>query len=94
MNDFSFDAWVRDLETVTDSLELEKFALIGVGQGGAVSIAYAARHPDRVSKLILYVAYAKGWKKRNLPREELDEMGARITLMKKGGEGTTRQLVC
>ena len=84
VNDFSFDAWVRDLETITDSLGLEKFALLGVGQGGAVTIAYAVRHPERVSRLILYGAYARGWKRRNLPREELEEMQARITLMKKG----------
>src|SRR5713226_7943799 len=84
VNDFSFEAWVCDLETVTDSLGLEKFVLLGVAQGGAVSIAYTVRHPGRVSKLILYGAYAKGWNRRNLPPEELQEMDARLTLMRKG----------
>jgi len=84
VNDFSFNAWVRDLETVTDSVGLEKFALLGIGQGAAVSIAYAIRHPERVSRLILYGGYAKGWNRRSLPREELEEMEARVTLMKKG----------
>jgi len=41
-----------------------KFDLLGVSQGGAVSITYAARHPDRVRHLILYGAYARGWGKR------------------------------
>jgi class 3 adenylate cyclase/TolB-like protein/pimeloyl-ACP methyl ester carboxylesterase/Tfp pilus assembly protein PilF len=59
--DFSFDAWVTDLETVVDSLALEKFDLLGVSQGGSVAIAYAAKHPDRVKHLILYGAYARGW---------------------------------
>ena len=46
--EFSFDAWVADLEAVVDAAGLDRFALLGVSQGGAVSIAYAARHPERV----------------------------------------------
>ena len=84
VRDFSFDAWVRDLETVTNSLGLERFTLLGVGQAGAVSIAYTVRHPERVSKLILYGAYAKGWNRRNMSSEELQEMEARRTLMRRG----------
>ena len=84
VNDLSFEAWVRDLETVIDSLGFEKVALLGVSQGGAVSIAYTARHPERVSRLILYGAYARGWRKRNSPAEELEAVDARITLMKTG----------
>src|SRR5215831_14677398 len=45
VNDISFEAWVRDMETVVDAAGLEKFALVGASQGGAVSIAYAIRHP-------------------------------------------------
>lgn len=58
--DFSFDAWVTDLETVVEALGLERFPLLGVSQGGAVAVAYAARHPERVSKLVLCSAYARG----------------------------------
>src|SRR5262245_56902309 len=47
--DFSLDAFVRDLEAVVDTLGLERFALIGSSKGGPTSIAYAARHPERVS---------------------------------------------
>ena len=61
---FSFQAWVRDLETVVDSLSLDRFVLLGVSQGGPVAIAYTARHPERVSRLVLYGAYAHGWAKR------------------------------
>ena len=53
--DFSFDAWVDDLELVVDSLGVDRFPLLGVSQGGAVAIAYAVRHPERVEKLILPV---------------------------------------
>lgn len=82
VKDFSFDAWVRDLETVVDSIGLDKFDLLGVSQGGAVGIAYAARHPERVNHLILYGAYPRGWAKRNSSPEELEEANARMTLMR------------
>jgi len=56
----SFEAAISDLETVVDALGLKRFALLGISQGGAVSIAYAARHPDRVSRLVLAGGYARG----------------------------------
>ena len=58
--DFSFDAWVDDLELVVDAAGVDRFPLLGVSQGGAVAIAYAVRHPERVSHLILTGAYARG----------------------------------
>jgi pimeloyl-ACP methyl ester carboxylesterase/DNA-binding winged helix-turn-helix (wHTH) protein len=58
--EFTFDDWVADLESVVEALGLERFPLLGVSQGGAVAVAYAARHPERVSKLVLCGAYARG----------------------------------
>ena len=58
--EFSFDAWVADLEAVVDAAGLDRFALLGVSQGGAVSIAYTARHPERVSHLVLVNSYLRG----------------------------------
>jgi pimeloyl-ACP methyl ester carboxylesterase/DNA-binding winged helix-turn-helix (wHTH) protein len=57
---FTFDDWVGDLESVVEALGLDHFPLLGVSQGGAVAVAYAARHPERVSKLVLCGAYARG----------------------------------
>ncbi len=57
-----FDAFADDLETVVETLGLERFPLLGISQGAAVSIEYAARRPDRVSGLILIGAYASGWR--------------------------------
>lgn len=57
---FTFDDWVNDLETVVEAAALDRFPLLGVSQGGAVAIAYAARRPERVSRLILAGAYARG----------------------------------
>lgn len=58
--DYSLDAWVGDLEAVVQSLGLRRFPLFGMSQGAAVAIAYAARHPEQVSQLVLAGAYARG----------------------------------
>ena len=58
--DISFEAGVSDLESVVDALGLKRFALLGMSQGAAVSIAYAARHPERVTRLVLAGGYARG----------------------------------
>jgi pimeloyl-ACP methyl ester carboxylesterase/DNA-binding winged helix-turn-helix (wHTH) protein len=68
--DFSFDDWVADLESVVEALGLEHFPLLGVSQGGAVAVAYAARHPERVSRLVLCSAYARGRAVRAVGEEE------------------------
>jgi pimeloyl-ACP methyl ester carboxylesterase/DNA-binding winged helix-turn-helix (wHTH) protein len=60
VNDFSLDAWVQDLETVVDAAGLTTFALMGHSQGSSVAIAYAVRHPERVSHLILCGSYSRG----------------------------------
>jgi pimeloyl-ACP methyl ester carboxylesterase len=54
----SLDGWVRDMEAVVDALDLKDFALLGISQGGPTAIQYAVRHPERVSKLVLYGSFA------------------------------------
>jgi hypothetical protein len=66
-SDLSFAAMVCDLESVADANILNGFPLLGVSQSCAVSVAYAVRHPERVSHLVLYGGYAKGWRKRDDP---------------------------
>jgi len=73
VDDLSFEAWVRDLETVVDAMGLEKFPLLGISQGCAVAIAYAARHPERVSRLVLYGGYVQGAIARARTPQELEE---------------------
>ena len=59
--DLSFERWVEDLETVIETVApQEPFALLGMSQGAATCIAYAAKYPERVSHLILYGGYARG----------------------------------
>ncbi len=67
---FTFDDWVNDLESVVEALGLDRFPLLGVSQGGAVAVAYAARHPEKVSKLVLCGAYARGRAVRAMSEDE------------------------
>ncbi len=59
VSDFSMDVQILDLEAVVDSLDLDRFALAGVVNSGPVAIAYAVRHPERVSHLLLWCTSAR-----------------------------------
>ena len=79
--DLGFEAWVRDIEAVVDTLGLRRFPLFGKSQGAAISIAYAVRHPEKVSHLILFGSYCRGLLHRGLPQHKLDESKALLLLM-------------
>jgi pimeloyl-ACP methyl ester carboxylesterase len=68
--ELSFGAFVEDLEAVVDRLGLDRFPLIGISQGCAVSIEYAVRHPERVTGPILVGGYAAGWRRTASPEEQ------------------------
>jgi pimeloyl-ACP methyl ester carboxylesterase/DNA-binding CsgD family transcriptional regulator len=84
VGDVSFPRWIEDLESVMDAAGVtEPCPLLGISQGAAVCIAYAARHPERVSHLVLYGGYAKGWTHRtNVPGRK--EYEAIIELIRTG----------
>ncbi|MBK8025370.1 MAG: alpha/beta fold hydrolase [Chloroflexi bacterium] len=82
--DVSFDAWVRDLEMVVDAVGLGQFSLFAMSQGGPVAVAYAVRHPERVRRLVLYGAYARGWLHRDLTEAQIREEKLLIDLMRVG----------
>ncbi|MGQ0578287.1 MAG: alpha/beta fold hydrolase [Betaproteobacteria bacterium] len=84
VDDISFDAFVSDLETVIDAAKVPRFALLGISQGCALAIAYAARHAERVSHLILYGGFALGRNRRVQSAAEKDEYAAMLTLMRLG----------
>jgi pimeloyl-ACP methyl ester carboxylesterase/DNA-binding winged helix-turn-helix (wHTH) protein len=84
VEDFSIDAWVRDLETVVDAAGLDRFPLLGLSQGGPVAITYAVRHPERVSHLVLLGSFAQGRRARATTPEELALVDARIELVRVG----------
>ena len=82
--EMSVDAWVRDLEAVVDALQLERFPLLGISQGAPIAIAYAVRHPERVSHLVLYGGYLRGRLHRGLTPKEMEERELMIHMVRLG----------
>jgi len=80
----SFEDWVQDLETVIDAAGLEKFPLLCISQGTQIGIAYAVRHPERVSHLVVHGGYARGRRKRSRDPAHLEESETMIKLMELG----------
>ena len=81
----SFEAFVRDLEAVVDAAGLERFALFGHSQGGAIAMEFAVRHPERVTHLVLLGAYARGRFQRS--PESRSEAEAQLKLVEFGWGG-------
>jgi pimeloyl-ACP methyl ester carboxylesterase/DNA-binding CsgD family transcriptional regulator len=84
VGEFSLAHYVNDLEAVIDAAGLDRFALFGHSQGGAIAVEYAARHPQRVSHLVLLGSYARGSLKRGLPPERVAELEALLKLVEAG----------
>jgi pimeloyl-ACP methyl ester carboxylesterase len=74
--DVSFELFVQDLETVIEAAKFDRFILLGLSQGCGQAIAYAARHPEKVSHLILYGGYARG----QFHRDDVEKQKERIEL--------------
>nr|WP_305985951.1 alpha/beta hydrolase [Roseibium sp. MMSF_3544] len=87
VSDFSLTRQVEDLEAVADAAGLCRFPILGVSQAAAFSIVYAAKHPERVSKLILYAGYEKGWRQRG-DEEKIKSVEAMLTLMENQWSGS------
>jgi len=79
----TFDEWVHDLETVVDAAGLDRFPLLGISRGGAIAIAYAVKHPERVTHLVLYGAFAAGVNHAGTP-EEIEAHHALGSLLRLG----------
>jgi pimeloyl-ACP methyl ester carboxylesterase/DNA-binding winged helix-turn-helix (wHTH) protein len=80
----TLDQWVDDLETVVNAAGLERFALIGPSGGGMVAIRYAARHPRRVSHLLLIGATARGSRRRGEQSMSQADFDAMLRLIEYG----------
>lgn len=80
----TLDAWVADLEAVVDAAGLERFALFGSSQGCAISIAYAARHPERVSSLVILGGYLRGVLRRQPTPDAVHEFALLLELVRLG----------
>jgi pimeloyl-ACP methyl ester carboxylesterase len=83
VGDFSFEAFVGDLQEVVNASGVNRFALLGISQGCAVAVAYAVRHPERLTHLVLYGGFARGWCRHGSP-EIRRQMEAIETLIRQG----------
>src|SRR4051812_32417372 len=80
--DHHLEARIGDLEAVADAAGFERFALMAMAQGGPVAISYAARHPERLPRLLFYGSYSCAT--RGLSQDELDLEDAFGQLIKAG----------
>lgn len=79
----SFDLWVHDLETVVEAAGLDRFPLLGISRGGSIAIAYAVKHPERVTHLVLHGAFAAGVNHAGTP-DEIESHRALSSLLRLG----------
>jgi pimeloyl-ACP methyl ester carboxylesterase/DNA-binding CsgD family transcriptional regulator len=86
VGELSFESMVRDLEAVVDAAGWERFALYGGSQGSVIALEYAARHPERVSHLVLYGSFARGRLARGTPRD-VSELETHLRLIEHGWDG-------
>lgn len=82
--DLSFETWVRDFERVIEAASVGRVALLATCQGGPIAIEYAARHPERVSHLVLYGTYARGRLKWTDRRGEVEKTRVLLDLTRLG----------
>ncbi|HSD68753.1 MAG TPA: alpha/beta fold hydrolase [Woeseiaceae bacterium] len=80
VDDFSLERQLSDLEAVVETVGLERFPLLGISQGCAISVEFAVRHPEKVSKLVLLGGYARGWNRVGSP-DIVRQAEAMITLV-------------
>lgn len=85
VDEVSLEAWVRDLEAVVDSLGLATFPPLGISQGAAIAVAYAARRPERVSQLVLMGGFATSYfSSRGASAKTLEEAQTLLKLVELG----------
>lgn len=84
VEEISFEASLRDLQTVVDAAGLERTALLGISGSGPIAIAYCVKYPERVSHLALYGAVARGRLKRDPSSAEREEAEALVSLIRIG----------
>ena len=81
----TLEAYVNDLATVVDAAGLDRFDLLGVSGGGTTAVAYAVAHPERVRRIVLYGAYARGRHRRGTAEKEKSQLMMELTRAGWGG---------
>ena len=81
--DFSFEGWIKDIEAVVDAAGFRQFDILATCWGGPIGVEYTARHPDRVTRLVLYGAYALG-RLRGVKPLEADQARVLLDMVRLG----------
>lgn len=84
VDDLSFECWVRDFGAVVDALELQRFSIVGICQGGPIAIEFTARNPSRVDRLVLHGTYARGRFRRSSMPDEPEKAKVMLEMMRLG----------
>jgi pimeloyl-ACP methyl ester carboxylesterase len=87
--EFSFDKFVEDLEAVIETAGLEQFVLFGMAAGSAIGMTYAVRHPEQVSRLVLYASFVRHKLAGSPTPQEVEEVQARLKVMELGWPNDT-----
>jgi pimeloyl-ACP methyl ester carboxylesterase/DNA-binding CsgD family transcriptional regulator len=82
--EFSFDAWLDDFEAVVVASGIDRFPIMGIGTGGVIAIEYAARHPEKVSQVLLLGAFARGRLRRDGGLREIEIANLRYDMAHMG----------
>ncbi len=88
VNDLSFETLFEDLETVVQAAGHERFALLGISQGAATAVSYAAKYPERVTHLIIHGGYVRGRLKRGPTPADLERVNLLLKLVELGWDGS------
>ena len=88
VDEFSLDTMVTDMETVADTNALGRFGILAYSQSCAVAIAYAVRHPDRVTRMVLYGGFAHNFR----TAEEVDAIATLFAQSWGKSNPATRQI--
>lgn len=84
VGEVSFESWVSDFECVVEAAGFKRFSLLGTCQGGPIALEYAARHPERVSHLVLYGTYVHGRYKRTGMPHQMEKARVLLDLLRLG----------
>jgi pimeloyl-ACP methyl ester carboxylesterase/DNA-binding CsgD family transcriptional regulator len=87
--EFSFEKFVEDLEAVVEAARLDQFVLFGISAGSAIAMTYAVRHPDRVTRLVLYACYVRNRSAGSPTPQAVEETQARRKVMELGWSNDT-----
>ena len=87
--EFSHEKFVEDLEAVIEAAELDQFVLFGIAAGAAAGMTYAVRHPEKVSRLVLYSSYARNRLAGDPTLQEVEEAQARLKVIELGWPNST-----